>query len=96
MTILLNQVNANTVSDTINSNGGKAVVFVRGDNFGSGTVDIEVAAGSDPSSRYTVLTDASFTENGQKTLDYLPAGTKLRANLSGATGASNVFVEINQ
>jgi len=94
MTILLNQVNVDTVSSEVFiGTGAPAVVFIRGDNYGGGTVTLSTAPPSDIFARFSSLNNGVFTENGDVQIDYLPVGTKLIATLAGSTGASNVFVE---
>lgn len=94
--ILLNQVNADTVSESFLSRGGSAVINVRADSYGGGTVTVRMASSNDPSGRYIILEDGSFTADATVKLDYLPSGALIQVELMGSTGASNVFVDILQ
>jgi hypothetical protein len=94
--ILLNNVAANTTSTGVASRGGKFVAIIRGDSYGGGTVNIQVASANDPGLRYATLSAGAFTANGQLNLDFLPVGLLVRAEFTGATAPSNVFVEIMQ
>ena len=95
--ILLDNVDANVVSDEFKSAGGPAVIVIRGDNFDGGTVTLEMASISDAGNRFDLLDNGSFTADGQVKLDYLPVGSKIRSELAGAGGsASNIFVEVQQ
>lgn len=94
MTVLLNNVDVDTTSAEFKPSGGIAMAIIRGDSFGGGTVNIEIASTAD--NRFATFPNASFTANGTIKLDYLPVGTIIRADFTGSTGASNVFVEILQ
>lgn len=99
MTILLNNVSVDTTSDTFESKGGTGVAIIRGDNYGGGTVTIEMASKSDPNApvfRFSTLPDGSVTADDTVKLDYMPVGTLIRAVLTGSSGANDVFVEILQ
>ncbi len=96
MTILLDNVSVDTDGTPVKFNGGPGVIYVRGDNFGGGTVDIQIATGDDSALRFGVLADGSFTGEGTVKIDYLATGSRLKAVLSGSTGASNVFVAVSQ
>ncbi len=96
MTILLNEVDVDTTSSEFKSRGGPALAVIRGDNFGSGTVNIELATDADLQSRFDLFPGGAFTANGSLKLDYLPVGTRIRADFTGSTGANDVFVEILQ
>jgi hypothetical protein len=96
MTVLLNEVDVDTTSSEFRSRGGPALVVVRGDSFGTGTVNIELATDADPQSRFALFPGGAFTANGSLTLDYLPVGTRIRADLTGSSAANDVFVEILQ
>jgi len=91
---LLDNVNVDTDGEPFQGAGGSWIATVRADDYGSGTVDLEISPNSQSS--FTPLTDGSFTENGQVKIDFLPKGTSIRARLSGSTSPSNVSVEINQ
>jgi len=92
MTVLLDNVNADTTSSEIEFQGGSRVIVVRGDDFGGGTVAIEVKSNND--SRFLAVEDASFTADGDKILDSTVPGLTFRAVLSGSTSPSNVFAEL--
>ena len=92
MIILLDNVNADTISDEEPFLGGSRVIIVRGDDFGGGTVDIEVRSNND--SRFLAIEDASFTADGNKIVDCTIPGLTFRAVLSGATSPVNVFAEL--
>jgi len=96
MTILLDNVNADTTSDVVDFSGGGGTLYVRGDDFGGGTVEVQVATGEDPDLRFVTLTNGSFTAGATKTLDYLSHSTKVVAVLKDATNPVNVFVSITQ
>ena len=97
--ILLDNVGSNSISSTFKSAGGKAVVNVRANDFGGGTVTIEQASANDSLNRFLTLENGSFdtsTGGGSINLDYLPSGVLIRAQLASSSGASNVFVDILQ
>lgn len=96
MTVLLNEVNVDTTSDEFRSRGGPALVVIRGDNYGAGTVNIELATDADPQIRFALFPGGAFTANGSLDLNFLPVGTRVRADFTGSTGANDVFVEILQ
>lgn len=96
MTVLLDEVDVDTTSSEFKSRGGPALVVIRGDNYGGGTVNIELATESDPQNRFDLFPGGAFTGNGSVKLDYLPIGTRIRANFTSSTGANDVFVEILQ
>lgn len=98
MTILLNNVNADTTSSTFRSAGGAAIAIIRGDDFTGVTVAIQAASASDPNSttRWMTLMNGSFTGEATFNMTYLPAGLLLRATVSGANAGDNIFVEILQ
>ncbi len=91
-TILLDNVNADTTSDTFTFNQPSAILVVRADDYDSGTVTLEVASTSD--NRFTVLDDATFTADGTKKIDLTIPGLEYRAVLSGSTSPVNVKVEM--
>ncbi len=97
MPILLDNVSVDTVSANFSGRGGSHIVIIRGDDFGGGTVDIQIASVNDnvAGPRFAVIEDASFTANGSFKLDYLPSGYLIRAELSGSTSPVNVFVEVS-
>jgi len=97
MTILLNNVSADTISAEVESKGGGAIVNIRADDFNGGTLEIQTASEQDPSDRFITLPNGVFTVDSSVKIDYLPQGVKLRVNLTGTGGsASNVFCDILQ
>jgi hypothetical protein len=98
MAILLNNVSADAISKPFASSGRKAVVVVRADNYGGGTITIEAGSANDPSSstRFAVLPNGTFTADATVTLDFIPPGTILQAQLAGSTTPAAVFVDILQ
>lgn len=96
MTILLNEVDVDTTSSEFRSRGGPALAVIRGDNYGTGTVNIELATDADPQSRFALHPGGAFTANGSVKLDFLPVGTRIRADFTGSSGANDIFVEILQ
>lgn len=96
MTVLLDNVSADVsdppAGDIFTSKGGPAVINVRGDNFGGGTVTIQNKTPND--SRFAAVTNGTFTADGSLVLDLLPNNTEIRAILSGSTTPSNVFADI--
>ena len=94
MTVLLDNVDIDTVStEEFVGSGGPAIVFIRADGYGGGTVTLSTAPPSDTFKRFSPMNNGEFTGDGEVQIDYLPADTRLIAELSGSTGASNVFVE---
>ena len=74
-----------------------AVVTVVADSFGGGTVSVQMASKNDSlGPRWVTLTNGVFTVDSIVKLDYIPVGTLIRVTLSGSSGASNVFADINQ
>jgi len=96
MTILLDNVMTDTVSDIVTFRGGPAVIYVRGDDYDGGTVEIEIATVDDSEQRFAAITDGSFTADGTVKIDYLANGSQLRASLTGATSPINIFVSVSQ
>ncbi len=94
--LLLDNVDADTTSDEFKPRGGPALLIVRGDDFGGGTVTFEIASVNDALNRFTLLTGGSFTANGNLSIDRLPIGSRVRAVLAGATNPDNVYVELLQ
>ena len=95
MTILLDNVDVDTApSTTFSGTGGSAIAFVRGDDFGGGTVTLSVKPPGDSGNRFEPLDSGTFTAGGQINIEYLPSGTKLKAALAGSTNPVNVFVEV--
>jgi len=95
MAILLDNVSVDTISETFKVRGSSHVAVIRGDDFGGGTVSVEVASPNDSIGRFSALVDGSFTESGQYKIDYLPSGSLIRAQLIGSTSPVNVFVDID-
>jgi hypothetical protein len=96
MAILLNNVDADTVGDPIVSNGGQIYLVVRGDNYGGGNVQLQVASPNDPDTRWVShLGNINYNDYNNSRLS-IPVGMLIRGVLSGATGASNVFAEVIQ
>lgn len=98
--ILLNNVDVDVLAppdaDIFESAGGTAIANIRGDDFGGGAVELQVVSRNDPSARWALLVDGSFTQSATVRLDYLPVGLRLRAIFAGSAGASNVFVDVLQ
>jgi len=94
--VLLDNVNVDTTSAYYESTGGTVIVNVRATNFGGGSVAVEAASSNDPLLRYVVLTDGLFTAGATMKIDYVPAGLRIRAALTGSAGAEDVFVDIIQ
>jgi len=100
MTVLLNNVSTDVsdppATDIFTSRGGPAVVTVRADSFGGGTVAIQTRTTEDPGLRWETLNNGTFTAAGQVKIDFLPNTLQVRALLTGSTGADNVFANIVQ
>ena len=96
MTILLNNVSVDVTSAEFESKGGSAIVNIRADAFGGGTVEIQTASDQDPLDRFVTLPNGSFTVDASVKIDYLPQGVKLRVDLTGSSGADDVFCDILQ
>lgn len=100
MTILLDNVAVDITSSPPHiSTGGSLLINIRADNYGGGSVFIEVASPNDPNAptfRFAVLPNGTFTTDGTVKLDFLPKGILVRARLGGSSGADNVFVDILQ
>lgn len=93
MAVLLNNVSSDS-SGIVKNTGGMKVCLIRGDNFGGGSVELSIAAPSDPSERFHILSGGIFISDDEVRVDFLPNGVTLKAELKGSTGASNVFVEV--
>jgi len=94
MAVLLNNADTDQ-SETLTTTGSQKVLILRADDFGGATVEISIAAPSDPSERYHILSGGSFISADEVRIDFLPAGVKLKAELTNATGTTNnVFVEV--
>jgi len=97
MTILLDNVSANTTSDEVEGIGGSVIVNVRADDFDGGTVEIQMASLQDSGDRFATLPGGTIMAEASIKIDYFPLGSKLRADLTGAGGsASNIFCDILQ
>lgn len=95
--VLLDNISANEVSDSLDLKGGPAVLIVRADDFDGGLVTFQVASNNDSENRFKILDNGTFPADGNKRINYLPVGLKIRAELSGAGGsASKVFAEVKQ
>lgn len=94
--ILFNQIVADDTSDNFESKGGVAEIIVRADDYGGGTITIQIASRNDPDERFDPLTNGVFTANASVKLDYLPVGILIRAVLADSSSAEAVFVEILQ
>ncbi len=95
-TILLDDVDVDTTSLEFTFNQSSAILVVRADNFGSGTVVLEAATATDSGIglRFTVFNDGTFTSNGTKKVDLTIPGLIYRARLFNSSGASNVKLEM--
>ena len=96
--ILFNNIVVDATSDSFKSSGGKFIVNVRGDDFTGVTINIQVASPNDPSTpnRFATLENGSFTDNGTRTMDFIPAGMLVRAISSGVGAGDNIFCEVIQ
>ena len=94
MTILLDNVNVDTISSTVIGDGGPRIIFIRGDEFGTGSVRVLIAPPNDSLERFETLKDGQFAEDTDVHIDYLPSGTKIKVALLGSVDAENVYVEI--
>jgi len=92
--ILLNNVNVDTTSGPLKTDGGNKVIVVRGDDFGGGTVEIQVKSNNDSENRFLTLDNGSFTVDGTLLLSATKSGLTYRAVLSGATSPVNIFAEL--
>ena len=95
--ILLNNVDAD-VEGTVfyTSNGGKVRFVIRASDYGGGTVTLQLRAANDTGAKWGDMENGEFTEDGDRTADFLPVGDEVRAVLSGATAPSNVYVGADQ
>ena len=95
MSILLDNVDVDTESSNpFIGTGAEVIVFIRGDDFGGGSVKLSIIPPGDNSVRPHDIDDGVFTSDNEFTIDYLPSGAQLNAELTGSSGASNVFVEV--
>jgi len=89
--IILNNINSDETSQTFSFQGGSAVLVVRADDFGGGTVTLETRSKNDTEGRFKEI--SSFTSDGTEKIFSTITGLDFRVVLSGATSPSNVFVE---
>lgn len=94
---LLDNVSADTTGTaTIRGDGGRVTVVVAADDFGGGTVSLEVRDANDAAARWSTIRDhqgvaAEFTQAGQVTVQLINS-LVMRASLAGSTSPSNVYV----
>jgi len=93
--VLLDKVNIDTNGTYIASNGSEKQLIAEADSFGGGTVNIETSIDGNISIPVTINgfpgTPISFTTNGSVKI-FIGQGAKIRATLTGSSGASNVRV----
>lgn len=100
MTVLLNNVSVDTVSDAYRGYGGPIYVEVYADSFGGGTIFFETSrVGTNkwvPIYQPSISSPPSTLQvNYNDVISFeLPVGFELRASLTGSSGASNVRVEV--
>lgn len=94
--ILLNNINVDAESLPFVSKGGEALLNIRADSFGGGSVVLSIGTKNESTVRYFDLPDGTFTANSTKRLAFFPFRSVIKARLTGSTGASNVFVDILQ
>lgn len=95
--VLLDQVSANTVSESLDITGGSVILIVRADDFDGGLVSFQVASNNDSELRFATLDNGVFSSNSTVRLENLPTGLLIKAELSGAGGsADKVFAEVKQ
>ena len=105
--VFFSDVDDDIVSQNFVSNGGEAVVNVRGDDFATATVSIQMASANDLSlnnpspgePRFINLTNGELTDNATVKLDYLPSGILVRVVVTGSTSQTppvNLFADILQ
>lgn len=96
--MLLNGVNIDTDGIPVDGDGGNKVFAVWANDFGGGTVTLE--ASPDGGTTWITLTyggnPATFTGNTIRLIDRIGQGMKIRATLTGSTGASNVNADLFQ
>lgn len=93
---LLDNVSADVnPSATVKSiNGGAGLFIVRGDAFGGGSVNLEMASAVDPAKRFSVIS-GPYTVDTDIRIDFIPAHCELRCTFIGSAGASNVSAILN-
>lgn len=86
---------ANGISEVFDATGSPVILFVRADDFGGASINLQVASRNDPFERYRNLTNGQFTEDSTMKIDYLPSRSFVRVEVVGATAStSNLFVGI--
>lgn len=102
MTVLLDNVNVDTISDVYDGNGGPAVLVIHADDFGGGKVFIETSRRG-ANKWITIKKPSTIEPPPDLGVDWddnieiaLPIGLELRVQLLGSTTASNVRVEVLQ
>ncbi len=89
---LLDNANADTTGSPVTGSGASKSITVFADNFGGGTVTLELS--DDNGGHWVPVTQegtaVTFVENTSAFLRKLAQGQKIRAKLSGSSGASNV------
>ena len=98
MTKLLDNVSVDTVGDPQQGEGGSKQISVWADDFGGGSVTIEISP--DNGHTWNILiylgNPAIFTSNIDFFLFKFAQGVLLRAVLAGSSGAVNVNADIYQ
>ena len=89
--ILFNNINSDETSEIFTFQGGSALVIVRADDFGGGTVTLETRSKNDTGGRFEEI--ASFTGDSTEKIFSIVPGLDFRVVLAGSTSPSNVFVE---
>jgi hypothetical protein len=89
---LLDNVSVDTVGEGFNTLGTDGVLAIYADNFGGGSVSIELSP--DGGATWIIATQNglpfSATANATVTINRVGQSMKIRAVLAGSTGASNV------
>lgn len=96
MTVLLDAINVDAVGNFENGDGSERIILITADDFGGGTVTLELAetkVGSTP----VTASDLSgapqdVTDNRAFSIGPVPNGMKIRARLAGSSGADNLRV----
>lgn len=104
--VLIDGEDVDITSDPFVSIGGKYILVVRADEFGSGIVEVQYSARpleSELEARWSTLQNGIFTSDAEVMINYVPNGHGLRAKLVGAgiggpqqASTDNVFVELKQ
>jgi len=96
-TTLIDNASEDIVSDSVQLNGGSAVLIVRGDEFDGALVSFETATSADVANRFDTLDNSTFAAPGTRKLNYSSQTMKIRARLSGSQAMTdNIFVVIDQ